>query len=287
MPSCSKAVEPVVELSDQDAADPAVAARPLCSPARGRRSVPDWPRPAACVRPAPGSASSWSAQRDGHLRDMIAIVADPVDDAAQLIDRYQVVLIDRAQHGVRGRHAGKAEPAHRGDHQERHRRRQRPCVRATTGTRPGTACHNPSRMISPSRRRDALRGAGADRGISLFGRRDRLAGWPGADRNVAGHLIVLDHRRHVGPHPIEIARLRPVLDQAVPWPPGLDGRPKVGECLRRHMRMADDVVRRADQFRLGEAADLDEDLIDEDDAARRDRCGTPAVRRRVFRFRRR
>ena len=117
--------------------------------------------------------------------------------------------------------------------------------------------------------RDAARGAGLDRGVSRFGGGDRLAFGTRTDRDVAGHLVVLDHRRHVGSYPVKVAAFGPVFDQAIPGAAGFDGCPKIGERLFRHVRMAHDVVRRADQFLIAEAADLGEDLIGECDVAGR------------------
>jgi hypothetical protein len=88
-----------------------------------------------------------------------------------------------------------------------------------------------------------------------------------ADRDEAGDLIVLDDWCDVGPHPVESAAFAAILDQPVPWTAGLDGGPEVGESLLRHMRVADDVMRGADQLLLRKTADLDKDVIGEGDPA--------------------
>jgi hypothetical protein len=85
-----------------------------------------------------------------------------------------------------------------------------------------------------------------------------LAGRFGAHRHIAGRLAVLEHRRHVGVHPVIIAVLAAVLDHAAPRPSGADRLPHVGEGLHRHVRMAQDILRRADQLFLGKAAHLHE-----------------------------
>lgn len=61
--------------------------------------------------------------------------------------------------------------------------------------------------------------------------------------------------------------LAPVLDHAAPGPATLDGFPEILERRRRHVRMAQEVVRRAQQFGLGITAGFDEIGIAEGDAA--------------------
>ena len=58
-----------------------------------------------------------------------------------------------------------------------------------------------------------------------------------------------------------IARLRAVLDQSFPRLAGLDRRPQIDERFHGHVRVAHDIVRRTDQFLLGEAADVDKLLV--------------------------
>src|SRR5690606_34274755 len=57
------------------------------------------------------------------------------------------------------------------------------------------------------------------------------------------------------------------LDHAHPRPPRLQRAPQVGERLRRHVRVAHDVVRLAEQFGLGVAAGADEGGVGVDDHA--------------------
>jgi hypothetical protein len=64
-----------------------------------------------------------------------------------------------------------------------------------------------------------------------------------------------------------IAVLAAVLDQPGPGHAALDGGPHVGESLGRHVGMADQVLRRAQQFLFLETADLDEVGIDVGDVA--------------------
>jgi hypothetical protein len=94
--------------------------------------------------------------------------------------------------------------------------------------------------------------------VQLVGRAHLLARGLGAHRQVADRLAMLDHRGDVGQDPIKVAVLAAVLHQTGPRHAVFDGRPQVGEGLDRHVRMAHDVLRRAHQFLLGEAADVDE-----------------------------
>src|SRR5690606_10380990 len=80
-------------------------------------------------------------------------------------------------------------------------------------------------------------------------------------------LAVFLDRRDVGFNPVKVAVLGAVLDQATPGFAALGGSPQVGKRRRRHVRMANDVVRRAQQFFGAEAADLDEGSIGIDDPA--------------------
>ena len=103
--------------------------------------------------------------------------------------------------------------------------------------------------------------------IQRLGRPHLFARGLAAHRQVARRLAVAQQRRHVGHHPVMVAILAAVLHQARPGPPGLHGRPEVAEGLGRHVGMADQVVRPADQLLAAEAADRDEHVVAVQDPA--------------------
>ena len=86
------------------------------------------------------------------------------------------------------------------------------------------------------------------RGINRLGRGDLMALRPAADRNEPLQFTALDNRRYICPHPVEVAVLGAIFDQALPWPAGLGGRPKVAKSRLWHMRVADEIMRRSKQF---------------------------------------
>ena len=128
-----------------------------------------WREPAGSRSPSTCSARRTAAERDGHLRDVVPVVANAVDDRAKLVHRDQIVVIDMAQRVVRGGHAAEAEPA---DHEDRQRAR-RPSPPAAVPS--PTAPSRPAEASAPARHQlavgqgDALGVAGADGGIGAFG----------------------------------------------------------------------------------------------------------------------
>jgi len=68
-------------------------------------------------------------------------------------------------------------------------------------------------------------------------------------------------RHDEGIHPVIVAVLAAVLDQALPRIAGLDRAPEILEGLRRHVGVADDVVVLAFQLFPGKAGELDEDIV--------------------------
>ena len=107
----------------------------------------------------------------------------------------------------------------------------------------------------------------AEAAIDRFMRLDRLAAGLAPHRDVARDLSVLPDRRGIGQHPVVVAVLAAVLDVAGPRAAFLQRPPQILEGLHRHVRMAHQVVRLADQFRFGKAADVQEILVDVVDAA--------------------
>ncbi|MNF80166.1 hypothetical protein D3C84_624030 [compost metagenome] len=84
---------------------------------------------------------------------------------------------------------------------------------------------------------------------------------PGPHRLVANHPPRLENRRDIGVDPIEIAIAATVLDDAHPAFAGLEVVPHLPEYLLWHVRVANQVVRAADQLLAAEAADSDELVI--------------------------
>ena len=119
------------------------------------------------------------------------------------------------------------------------------------------------RAVAHAQRRCAI----AHCRVVALGRTRLFGGGLPAHRHVAhvpGALVVGRDVRH---HPVVVAVLAPVLDHAHPGAAGLQRAPQVGEGLRWHVGMTDQVVRLADELGLGEAADPHEFGIDVDDDA--------------------
>src|SRR5262245_3601793 len=80
-----------------------------------------------------------------------------------------------------------------------------------------------------------------------------LGAQPGADRHIAGDLPVFPEWRGTGKYPIEIPVLSAVLDRAGPGLAHLERGPEILERFHRHIRMANNIVRLADQLRFRES----------------------------------
>ena len=110
-----------------------------------------------------------------------------------------------------------------------------------------------------------VRGLGR-RPISLFRSRvyrRRLI----ADRLVADDIFAVENWRHIGIDPIVVSVLAAVFDQPAPRVACLDGIPQILEGLRRHVRMAQNVVVLPDQFIFRVAADANQIGVDVGDDA--------------------
>ncbi|MNP07170.1 hypothetical protein D3C76_991870 [compost metagenome] len=103
--------------------------------------------------------------------------------------------------------------------------------------------------------------AGVDAPVQRLGAAHLLLAGFHPHRLVADHLVVVEDRRDIGVDPVVVAVLAAVLHHAHPRPALLQGLPHVGEDRRRHVRMAHQVVRRADQLVAAETADGDEMLV--------------------------
>ncbi|WP_305807128.1 hypothetical protein, partial [Stenotrophomonas sp. YIM B06876] len=83
----------------------------------------------------------------------------------------------------------------------------------------------------------------------------------GAHRHVAARFAALQDGRDVGLHPVKAAVLAPVLDQPRPGLAAADGGPHVLERLHRHVGVADQVVRLANEFIVPIAAGVHESRV--------------------------
>ena len=124
----------------------------------------------------------------------------------------------------------------------------------------------------------------AEAPVQLLGGTDLVTTRAGTHRHIADHRAAFAHGCGVGHHPIEVAILAAVLHQPGPGPSGFQGAPQVGKGLFRHVRMTDQVMRFTDQLGLGEAAGLDEVVVDVGDPALevRARDNVHAVAQQVF-----
>ena len=77
----------------------------------------------------------------------------------------------------------------------------------------------------------------------------------GTHRHIAPGLATFHERCDVGVHPVMVAIFAPVFHHARPTAAMAHGSPQVFERFGRHIRVAHDVVRLADQFLKGKATD--------------------------------
>ncbi|KAG0775143.1 hypothetical protein G6F22_013523 [Rhizopus arrhizus] len=113
----------------------------------------------------------------------------------------------------------------------------------------------------------AARRAFADAGVQLLGHLHLLVRRTHAHRRIRDDFAVFDNRRGVGQHPVVAPILAPVLDESQPRFARFQRIPQIRIGFGRHVGVAHDVVRLADQFFAGEAADFDERRVRVDDAA--------------------
>ena len=90
---------------------------------------------------------------------------------------------------------------------------------------------------------------------------DFFAARLGSDRDVTKDLPTGRDRRNIRPHPIEAAILAAVLDDRGPRPARLQRPPQVRKRGRRHIRVANDVVRLTEQFVPRESAAANESIV--------------------------
>ncbi|MNT15847.1 hypothetical protein D3C72_1509230 [compost metagenome] len=120
---------------------------------------------------------------------------------------------------------------------------------------------------SPALDADAARRAFAHARVEVFGHLDLFVRWPHPHRRIRDDFVVFDDGRGVGQHPVIATVLAAVLDQTQPRFAGFQGFPQIFVGLGRHVGMAHDVVRLADEFFAGKAADVNERRVRVNDAA--------------------
>jgi hypothetical protein len=83
------------------------------------------------------------------------------------------------------------------------------------------------------------------------------------------HGLAVDvlRRRHMGEDPVEISAPCQILDIGKDLAPFVDAIPEIFEHCPRHVRVPDDAVLLAEQFRLGISGDLAEYVVGVGDAA--------------------
>jgi hypothetical protein len=198
-------------------------------------------------------------------QDLAPAVGQQKTDPVGQLGGFQGLGVNLLHHPIGRAHAGQADAA-----DDRHEQRHHDDGSAQAGAqadvpqvveqaaRPG--------MPQPALPQvDAPGAALAHVPVKGLGGVDFLAAGLGADGQIAGDPAVPLDRAGVGPHPVVVAVLAPVLHQARPGVAGGQGIPQVLEGLGRHVRVAHDVVGRAHQFRLAEAAGLDEVGVAEGD----------------------
>ncbi|MPN48456.1 hypothetical protein SDC9_196063 [bioreactor metagenome] len=109
--------------------------------------------------------------------------------------------------------------------------------------------------------------------IQLLRRLDLFALGLGAHRHIALGLVIADDGNGIGPNPVVVPVLAPVLDQCAPGLAAFERGPHVGKSGRGHVRVAHQIVRLPEDLLRLEAADLHERLIGIFDVALRVRGG--------------
>jgi hypothetical protein len=101
----------------------------------------------------------------------------------------------------------------------------------------------------------------AEKAIGTFRRLDLFPGRRCPHRHIPGDDIILKNRGGIGQYPVMVPVLAAVLNQPGPRPLLLDRCPKIGKRLRRHVRVANNIVGLADQLGFAEAANLKKSLV--------------------------
>jgi len=104
--------------------------------------------------------------------------------------------------------------------------------------------------------------------IERFGTLDLFTGWLGADRLIPDDLALnIQYRRDISVDPVVVTVIASILDDPHPRLSILERGPHVSENRRRDVRMANQVVRRADQIATFKTADFRKDIVAVGDGA--------------------
>jgi hypothetical protein len=199
-------------------------------------------------------------QVESHHGYAVQVRPQAIADLGKLTFRDDAILVDGPKTVIAVAHAAESQPTDQHDCQDQHGEHG---SQTADHTRRGVSDVLPPASPDKGALVDAQRlvRSGDQAGICLLRLSYLRAGWLRPDRDEARNFPILDQWGDIGPYPVMIARLRAVLDQPLPRFAGPDRRPEIGEGFFGHVRVAHDIVRGADQFLLGEPADVDKIFV--------------------------
>ncbi|VVE50664.1 hypothetical protein PCE31107_04680 [Pandoraea cepalis] len=186
------------------------------------------------------------------------VAVEFLSDDRQRTHRHHAVLIYAQQFPVAARHPPEPQTANHG--QQRRTEHDDPGQPRAQRVQTDLARHRrESAALDLTTANAQVAGLPAAKArVDRLGLRRRACRRTHAHRREAHHGAVLQRRRYRCEHPVEIAVLAAVLDQPGPRIAALDRLPQIAKRFRRHVRMANDVVRCAQQFFTRIAAHLHE-----------------------------
>ena len=153
---------------------------------------------------------------------------------------------------LQAHHVGQQGQQHHHRQQQRHAGQQGHLHQALLPATHPAIAHVARVQVKAARARRRL---AAHLGIQGFGGRNFCRAGLGAHRHVSAWLAAFHDGSDVGTHPVVVAVLAPVFHQTCPGLAPANGAPHVLVGLWRHVRVANDVVRLADEFVVAVATD--------------------------------